>query len=95
MVNVNTLIGKNVVGAGARLFGNVAGVEVELLPEWKLTHLRVSLTEQTTKELGYKKPLLGSVEVLLPVSIVKAIGDLIVLDKGVEELKDIVEPTKH
>ncbi|MEM1659810.1 MAG: hypothetical protein QXR17_01490 [Candidatus Bathyarchaeia archaeon] len=41
-----------------------------------------------------KKPFLGSVEVLIPISIVKAVGDLISLDKKTAELKDIVEPTK-
>lgn len=94
MVNVNTLLGKNVVGDDARLIGNVTGVEVELLPKWQITHLHVSLTEETTRELGYKKPFLGSVEVLIPISIVKAVGDLISLDKKIAELKDVVEPTK-
>lgn len=94
MVNVNILLGKNVVGDDARLIGNVTGIEVELLPTWQITHLHVSLTEETTRELGYKKPFLGSVEVLIPISIVKAVGDLISLDKKTAELKDIVEPTK-
>jgi len=94
MVNVNALLGKNVVADDARLIGNVTGVEVELLPTWQITHLHVSLTEETTRELGYKKPFLGSVEVLLPISIVKAVGDLISLDRKVTDLKDVVEPTK-
>jgi sporulation protein YlmC with PRC-barrel domain len=91
---VNQLLEKNVVGDDARLIGNVTGVEVELLPTWRITHLHVRLTEETTKELGYKKPFLGSVEVLLPVSIIKAIGDLISLDKKATDIKDVVEPTK-
>jgi len=94
MVNVNMLLGKTVVGDDARLIGNVTGVEVELLPKWQITHIHVSLTEETTRELGYKKPFLGSVEVLIPISIVKAVGDIISLDKKTAELKDIVEPTK-
>jgi len=94
MVNVNVLLGRTVVGDDARLIGSVTGVEVELLPKWQITHLHVSLTEETTRELGYKKPFLGSVEVLIPISIVKAVGDMISLDKKTAELKDIVEPTK-
>ncbi len=93
-MNVNQLLEKNVVSDDARLIGNVTGVEVELLPTWRITHLHVRLTEETTKELGYKKPFLGSVEVLLPVSIIKAIGDLISLDKKATDIKDVVEPTK-
>ena len=94
MVDVNTLLGKNVIGVDARVIGHVTGVEVELLPAWQITHLHVSLTEETTRELGYKKPFLGSVEVLLPVPFVKAIGDLVSLDKEVAELKDVAEPAR-
>ena len=93
-VNVNILLGKNVVAEDARLVGTVTGIEVELMPKWEVTHLHVSLTEETTRELGYKKPFLGSVDVILPVSIVKAVGDLISLDKKISDLRDLVEPTK-
>lgn len=93
-VNVNILLGKSVVADDARLVGTVTGVEVELMPKWEVTHLHVSLTEETTRELGYKKPFLGSVDVILPISIVKAVGDLISLDKKIDDLRDLVEPTK-
>ena len=93
-VNVNILLGKSVIAADARLVGAVTGVEVELMPKWEVTHLHVSLTEETTRELGYKKPFLGSVDVILPISIVKAVGDLISLDKKIDDLRDLVEPTK-
>jgi sporulation protein YlmC with PRC-barrel domain len=93
-VNVNILLGKSVVADDARLVGAVTGVEVELMPKWEITHLHVSLTEEATRELGYKKPFLGSVDVILPISIVKAVGDLISLDKKIDELRDLVEPTK-
>ena len=93
-VNVNILLGKSVVADDARLVGAVTGVEVELMPKWEITHLHVSLTEETTRELGYKKPFLGSVDVILPISIVKAVGDLISLDKKIDDLRDLVEPTK-
>jgi len=94
-VNVNILLGKNVVAEDARLVGAVTGVEVELMPKWEVTHLHVSLTEETTRELGYKKPFLGSIDVILPVSIVKAVGDLISLDKKIDDLRDLVEPAKN
>jgi sporulation protein YlmC with PRC-barrel domain len=94
-VNVNVLLGKSVVADDARLVGSVTGVEVELMPKWEVTHLHVSLTEETTRELGYKKPFLGSVDVVLPISIVKAVGDVISLDKKIEDLRDLVEPAKN
>ena len=94
-VNVNILLGKSVVADDARLVGAVTGVEVELMPKWEVTHLHVSLTEETTRELGYKKPFLGSVDVILPISIVKAVGDVISLDKKIDDLRGLVEPTKN
>ena len=94
-VNVNILLGKSVVADDARLVGAVTGVEVELMPKWEVTHLHVSLTEETTRELGYKKPFLGSVDVVLPISIVKAVGDVISLDKKIDGLRDLVEPSKN
>ena len=94
-VNVNILLGKNVVAEDARLVGTVTGIEVELMPKWEVTHLHVSLTEETTRELGYKKPFLGSVDVVLPISIVKAVGDVISLDKKTDGLRDLVEPAKN
>ena len=94
-VNVNILLGKNVVAEDARLVGTVTGIEVELMPKWEVTHLHVSLTEETTRELGYKKPFLGSVDVVLPISIVKAVGDVISLDKKIDGLRDLVEPSKN
>lgn len=94
LVNVNILLGKSVVADDALLVGAVTGVEVELMSKWEITHLHVSLTEETTRELGYKKPFLGSVDAILPISIVKAVGDLISLDKRIGDLKDLVEPTK-
>jgi sporulation protein YlmC with PRC-barrel domain len=92
---VNILLGKSVVADDARLVGAVTGVEVELMPKWEVTHLHVSLTEETTRELGYKKPFLGSVDVVLPISIVKAVGDVISLDKKIDGLRDLVEPSKN
>jgi len=55
----------------------------------------VSLTDEATRELGYKKPFMGSVTVCLPVSLVQAVGDVITLNKGIRELKDFVEPKKQ
>ena len=55
----------------------------------------MSLTDEATRELGFKKPFMGSVTVCVPVSIVQAVGDVITLNKGIKELKDLVEPKKH
>ena len=91
MTNVNELMGKVVVGSKAYTLGTVNGVEVDLAT-WQVTHLHVGLTNEATREFGFRKPILGAVTVYVPVSSVQAIGDMIALNKDREELKDVIEP---
>jgi len=93
MVSVNVLFGKNVVGEDARAIGESTGAQIDL-PRWLITHIQVKLTDEVTRELGYRKPFLGSVEVLLPVEFVKAVGDIISVNKSIKELKNVFEPKK-
>mgnify|MGYP001086304143 CR=1 FL=1 len=91
MVSINVLFGKDVVGEDARVVGKSTGAQIDL-SQWLITHIKVKLTEEAMRELGYKKPLLGSLEVLLPVGSVKAVGDIISVSKSIKELRSIVEP---
>jgi sporulation protein YlmC with PRC-barrel domain len=93
MTSVSELIGKTVVGAKARTLGSVNDVEVDT-GKWLVTHLHVNLTGEATRELGFKKPLMGSVTVYVPISLAQAVGDIITLSKGIRELKDVIEPKK-
>lgn len=94
MTSISDLMGKTVVGANAYTLGNVNDAEVDT-GKWSVTHLHVNLTGDATRELGFKKPIMGSVTVFVPVSLVQAIGDIITLNKSVKELKDIIEPKKR
>ena len=89
-LKISSLFGKTIITSDAQTLGDVEGAEVDA-GEWKITHLQVSLTKEITEKFNFKKPLLGSVTVHLPVSTVKAIGDVISLDKSVEELKYMQE----
>jgi sporulation protein YlmC with PRC-barrel domain len=91
LVGVSELNGKKVIGASAFILGEVEGAEVET-KSWQITHLQVKLTSEATEEFGFKKPMIGHLVVLLPVTTVKAVGDVISLDKSIEELKSIVKP---
>jgi len=93
MVSINVLFGKDVVGEDARVVGKSTGAQIDL-SQWLITHIKVKLTEEAMRELGYKKPLLGSLEVLLPVGSIKAVGDIISVSKNIKELRSIVEPRK-
>jgi hypothetical protein len=53
--------------------------------------LDVELTKEVVEELGFKKPLLGSVTVCLPVTTVKEVGNVVTLNKSLLDLKNLKE----
>jgi sporulation protein YlmC with PRC-barrel domain len=90
LVNANKLIGKKVIGAQAQILGEVESVDIDATT-WQVTHLGVSLTDAATNELGFKKPFLSHIEIALPITTIKAVGDVIALDESLKTLKDIVD----
>lgn len=82
--------GMSVITADAFTLGEVDGAHADT-KTWQITHLDVVLTKETTKELGLKKPMLGSLAVCLPVAVVKKVGDVITLNKSLLEFKDMKE----
>jgi sporulation protein YlmC with PRC-barrel domain len=89
-MEVSKLYGIQVITDDAYTLGEVEGAHADP-DQWKITHLEVSLTNEATKELGFKKPFLGDVIVCLPVAIVKGFGDVITLKKSLQEMKDLEE----
>jgi len=83
----------DVITSDAFTLGEVAGSEVDT-KNWRLTHLHVELTDEATRELGFKKPLLGHVALCLPVERIKAYGDVITLSRDLSGVKDAPE-CKH
>jgi len=88
------VIGKRVIGADAYTLGEVTGADVDT-EKWQITHLHVSLTDEAIRELGFKKPFLGSVIVCLPIDIIQATGDVVSLNKSIDELRNVVAPKRH
>jgi len=88
------LEGKKVIETGAKIIGTVSGIEIDC-SGWKVTHLQIELTDELVETLGYKKPFLGHVEILLSVDAVKAIADVVSLNKAMKELRDVIEPPKR
>ena len=80
----------NVITSDAYTLGEVDGANADI-SIWHLSHLYVELTKEATEELGFKKPLLGSVTVSLPTSFVKEVGDVITLHKSLQDLKNLKE----
>jgi sporulation protein YlmC with PRC-barrel domain len=93
LTNVSELNGKQVITATAFSIGEVEGVEFNS-KTWQITDLLVRLTAEATEQFKFKKPMLGHVVLLLPVSAVKAIGHVITLRNSFEELKRVVKIKK-
>ena len=84
MVNVDSLSGKNVIGASGIILGEVTGAEVNT-STWQLTHLNIKLSNQASEDLGFKKRF-GSSTVCMPVSLISAVGDVITINRTLDEL---------
>lgn len=91
MILVRRLDGRKVVTSDAKVIGEVGGTYAEL-DDWDITHLAVELNDDAIELFGYKKPrtrFLGTVSVCLPITSVKAVGDIISLNKTFEELPSL------
>ncbi len=84
------LEGKKVVGAKGYSVGDVEGFDVDL-DAWQVTGLQVSLTDGAAQELGFKRPFLSKVVVIIPSKIVSLVGNFITLGKDIENLESLVE----
>ena len=91
MILVRKLVGRQVISSDARNVGEVGGAYVEL-SSLKISHLAVDLDDDAIDMIGFKKPrtsLFGMVSVCLPIEIIQAVGDVITLNKTLEELSTL------
>jgi sporulation protein YlmC with PRC-barrel domain len=84
------LEGKKVVGAKGYVVGEVEGFDVEL-SNWRVTGLQVGLTDSAATELGFKRPFLSKVVIIIPSNLVTRVGSRIILDEAIENLESLVE----
>jgi sporulation protein YlmC with PRC-barrel domain len=90
VLKVSKMNGMKVVTADAYILGEVEGAHANT-DTWHITHLDIGLTKDATKELGFKKPMLGALSVCLPVSAVKKFGDVITLNQSLLQFKNLKE----
>ena len=84
------LKGKKVIGTKGYIIGEVEGLDVKL-SNWQVTGLQVGLTDDAATELGFKRPFLSKVVVIVPSKIVSQVGNFITLSKEIENLESLVE----
>ena len=84
------LVGKQVITSDAQVLGQIEGVEVDV-SGWTVSNLFITLLKSNVKKLNFRKPILGSVTVCLPVDVIKTVGDVISLSESIQSLKYIPE----
>ena len=84
------LKGKRVIGTKGYIIGEVEGLDVKM-SNWQVTGLQVGLTDDAATELGFKRPFLSKVVVIVPSKIVSQVGNFITLSKEIENLESLVE----
>ena len=84
------LKGKKVIGAKGYVVGEVEGFDVKL-SNWQVTGLQVGLTDDAATKLGFKRPFLSKVVIIIPSEIVSTVGNFITLDETRENLESLIE----
>jgi len=84
------LYGLDVVTLDGFKAGEISGIELNI-KNWDVTHLHIELSDEATKELGYKKHMFGHITICLPVGYVKAVGTVVTLTRKLQGLDRIPE----
>lgn len=78
------------ITSDASMLGRIDGTEVDT-DQWKVTHIRIDLTDDAIRSLGMKKPFMGGIRICLPVSYVTKLGDVATLKIPLAEVKNVPE----
>lgn len=90
MVEISRLFWRKAFTSDAFLLGEIESAELDM-NTWQITNFYVGLTDEATRMLGFKRPFLGKVTVCLPVSTIASIQDTAILNKTLEELRNLKE----
>ena len=92
MINIEKLIGLQVITSEAHILGQVKGARIDT-KTWEIKYLNVKLADEAANRLGMKKRFRSS-SISVPVRDVQAVAGDVTLTRSLEELevgKEIVE----
>ena len=93
LVDTIKVEGKKVIGLKGDAVGVVEGVDVDF-NNWEVNGLEVALKDEAAMELGFSKPFMSKVVVIVPNSAIGEIENFVTLDQRIENLKSLVECIK-
>jgi sporulation protein YlmC with PRC-barrel domain len=88
MVEITRLFWKKAFTSDGILLGEVESAELDM-NTWQIINLFIGLTDEISQKLGFKHPFLGKIHVCLPVANVKTIEETAILNKTLDELKEL------
>ena len=88
-LRMDDLMGKKVMGQQAKLLGDVCDIEFDE-KTMMIKKICVQIKDDVAEEIGLDKSRLrGSIKIDIPVTLIKAISDVVMLDRSVKELGTI------
>lgn len=90
LVNSKKLNGKKVIGTGGCIVGEVEGLDLNL-ENWQVEGLQVGLTNDAATEIGFKRPILSQIVIVIPPKLITTVGDVVALNEEIGNLKDLVK----
>jgi sporulation protein YlmC with PRC-barrel domain len=92
LVSAEVLRGKKVIGVKGAVIGQVDGVDISI-PGWQTTHVRISLSDEVAKELGYRTGMMSRIStrpiMSIPVEAIDQVGDVVTIKDSIKDLKDL------
>jgi sporulation protein YlmC with PRC-barrel domain len=92
LVSAESFRGKKVIGIKGLLIGEVEGLDIDI-DTWRATHIRIHLTDDVAKQLGYRTGGLINIRsnpiISLPVEAIDQVGDVVTIKDSFKELKDL------
>ncbi len=90
MVEITRLFWKRTFTADNFFLGELESAELDT-NTWQITNFFIGLSDEATKALGFRRPYLGKITVCLPATAVKSIKDTAVLNKTLDDLRNLKE----
>jgi sporulation protein YlmC with PRC-barrel domain len=89
LINIEDIMGLQVITSGAKIIGEVKGAKVDTAT-WLIKFLNVKLTGDAAESLGLKKRFRSS-KICIPVSMVQAVAHVVTINRSIEELESSQE----
>jgi len=92
LVSAESIRGKKVIGAKGALIGQIDNIDIDT-QTWRATHVRISLTEDAAKQLGFRTGLISSRVnkpiISLPIESIDQVGDVVTIKSSIKEISDL------